>query len=174
MRHRKPRTLLLGTVSCATMRPEDLIPAFLSAAEDLRLSRADRATIREIRARESRSEDVEYYSTDEADWDLESLFDLLGNYVPPFCYFGAHPGDGADYGVWVYEDFPDDAIREGEILSESSNGFKTTYAIGQYVEESLDAIPEDLRKGARYRLVISDHGNMTLYHRNGREVWGIV
>ena len=27
-------------------------------------------------------------------------------------------------------------------------------------------------KTARYRLVVSDHENVALYYRNGKEVWG--
>lgn len=31
---------------------------------------------------------------------LESLFGTLDNYAPEDYCFGAHPGDGSDYGYW--------------------------------------------------------------------------
>lgn len=100
-----------GTVSAGTMRPEDLIPVFLSVAEAHRLSRADRAQVREIQKRhremeaQDHSQDVweEYYQSEEAGFDLDALFDILDTIAPAGHYFGAHPGDGADYGFWKSE-----------------------------------------------------------------------
>ena len=96
-----------GTVSHGTMRTEDLIPSFLSVAESHRLSRADRARVRKIQAtmkeHEERDTFESYWTSEEAEYDLEALFDILETIAPARHYFGAHPGDGADYGFWEVE-----------------------------------------------------------------------
>ena len=38
--------------------------------------------------------------SDDAAGLLESLFDMLEGCSPEDYYFGAHPGDGSDYGFW--------------------------------------------------------------------------
>ncbi len=96
-----------------------------------------------------------YYASEDAGSDLEGLFDRLEYYAPPYFYFGAHPGDGADYGFWLREDW--EAAFDGLKVSD------------------LAEVP----KGYRGEVVhINDHGNMSLYckGRNGqfREVWAIV
>ena len=100
---RKPRP---GTVSHGTMRPEDLVPAFLSVAESHRLSRANRAQVREIQKRHAALNDdawEEYYQSEDADEDTHTLFDILDTLAPAGHYFGAHPGDGCNYGFWQNE-----------------------------------------------------------------------
>ena len=106
-----------GTVSHGTMRPEDLIPAFLSVAESHRLSRANRARVREIQKRHAAlnkhaqegdpeaDEDAweTYYASGDANEDTHALFDILDTIAPAGHYFGAHPGDGCDYGFWKHE-----------------------------------------------------------------------
>jgi hypothetical protein len=165
-RRRKPTVLSIGSVSHGTMREEDLIPEFLDLADSIRLSKEDRRRIQEIRRRVSATRVAlvgfahpEYWTSEEAAEDLnETLFDVLNAYVPPYCYFGAHAGDGSDYGVWPSHDALDDAIREGEVWDTRKGKYE----------------PQSTERTWRYRLVVSDHGNMTLYRRNGQEVWGVV
>lgn len=45
-------------------------------------------------------ENVEWWDSEVASLLLEDLFDTLNNYAPEGCFFGAHPGDGSDYGYW--------------------------------------------------------------------------
>ncbi len=47
----KDTTLRIGSISTGTLRTEDLLPEFLWSAEHLRLTRAERITVRQIRAR---------------------------------------------------------------------------------------------------------------------------
>ena len=94
------------SISQATMRPEDLIPRFLEALETYGFSaitdraitpEACKATHAEITARMA---EPGYFDSEASCWDLEALFDTLGLLAPEGCYFGAHPGDGSDYGFW--------------------------------------------------------------------------
>ena len=47
---------------------------------------------------------------------LDSLFDRLDELAPDYCYFGAHEGDGSDYGFWVGWGALDDAVHEGDVI----------------------------------------------------------
>ena len=76
----------LGSISTGTLRPEDLLPRFMGALEELT------GTIEER------------YDED----NMDELIDDLNNACPPFVYFGTLEGDGADFGFWA--DF--DAIDE--------------------------------------------------------------
>ena len=97
-------------VSEGTLRPEDLIPAFLHALEarldEVEVRGHDTAHMRRyIREIEERIETVPgYYETDDANWDLAGLFDALNDYAPEGMRFGAHEGDGALYGFWPIEE----------------------------------------------------------------------
>ena len=94
----------IGTVSSGTMREEDLIPAFVAHLEGQEnLTPEHRALAGEIN---SALESDEYFASEAASYDLEDLFDALDAYAPLYFYFGSHPGDGADYGFWLPEDFP--------------------------------------------------------------------
>jgi hypothetical protein len=138
----------IGTVSHATMRPEDLIPSF---CEELR-SLGHRSTELSRIEKDSRREG--YYETEQADYDLESLFNMLDEHAPAWMYFGSHPGDGSDYGFWLSDSLEDDF-----------DGLKV---------DDLSEIPTGYTGEV---LHVNDHGNMTLYARKrGKlsEIWAIV
>jgi hypothetical protein len=87
------------SVSWGTLRTEDLIGRGLgfldSVAGPLHLE-YDIVSIRS-----------ELSANDDAWREIvlnEYIFDLLDEIAPDGCYFGAHPGDGSDFGFWEYED----------------------------------------------------------------------
>ena len=125
---RKPIHFPIGSISSGTMRAEDLIPTFCSELDSLARQpgivsakrRKDHA--RFVRLTElclagdcdhNHMEDCpdsseNYYQSEAADNDLETLFDMLGEHAGPYFYFGAHPGDGSDYGFWLSEGLADE------------------------------------------------------------------
>lgn len=88
------------SISTGTVNPEDLIPTFIEAVKNL--YGGDTRWLLEI---EKYIEDhPDYYESEESDFDLGELFDTLNELAPEGYYFGAHPGDGADFGFWKIED----------------------------------------------------------------------
>jgi hypothetical protein len=143
----------IGSVSHATMRPEDLIPAFLDTLESQKpLRRKHRKLARQVKQNIDQTED--YFDSDDASFDLDELFDALDSYALPYFYFGAHPGDGSDYGFWLTENL--------------ENDFE-----GLQVNDLAD-VPKAFSGEV---LVINDHGNTSLYSYSrgrAREVWAVV
>lgn len=165
----KPTTLSLGTISEGTLRPEDLIPAYLSAAEDLHLSRAERSTVRQVQARlnavdagrYNHAQDLEYWESCDADDDIAELAQILEAHCPAYAYFGSLEGDGACFGVWPSIETLEEDARHGSEVQKINAG---------------DPFPPTCR--GDYVMAVTDHGNVTLYARQGnyhwREVWSIV
>jgi len=145
----------IGSVSSGTMRPEDLIPSFLWEAKHLRLNKYERTRVSSIDKAVPDPADLnDYFQSDDADFDLEELFDILNNHSLPYFYFGAHPGDGADYGWWLPEGWED-----------SFGGIK--------VNDTAD-VPKGYSGEV---LHVNDHGNCTLYTASRgrlRQVWAVV
>jgi hypothetical protein len=162
-----------GSVSHATMRPEDLIPTFMEVLDEHReamimhysTTLAHPAQVEDCKnnvgriddflgAVEKRLEDPEYYANECSVYDLEELFDWLGLFAPAYGYFGSHPGDGADFGFWLSEDIECDFD-------------------GLRVDETSE-VPDDYSGEV---LHVNDHGNCTLYVADCgelTEVWAIV
>jgi hypothetical protein len=148
----------IGSVSSGTMRPEDLLPCLMSELDSIRpLQKAHRKLLREIRERMDAAEllGLNYFELeDHAREDIEELETALQDYCLPYFYFGAHPGDGADFGYWLSEGFTEDF--EGLKVSDTSE-IPTGYT-GEVLH-------------------VNDHGNCTLYvcsRGKRREAWGIV
>lgn len=95
-----------SSISHATMRNEDLIPAFMAELGRLAEANGDQATLARLgELGEAISIDADYFDSEESDYDLnEFLFDALNEYAPEGCYFGSHPGDGSDYGFWELDE----------------------------------------------------------------------
>lgn len=157
---RNMRNRNIGSISSGTMRPQDVIPAMLWEAEHNKLTISNRQTIRKIAARVRKvqygrfGDDDAYWTDEVADWDRDSLENILSECAPPYFYFGAHPGDGADLGYWLDESFQNEF-----------DGLKV---------DDLSKVPTGYTGEV---LHINDHGNMSLYRAvRGRlyELWSIV
>ena len=106
-----------GTIIHATLRPQDLLPAFLRELlersekafnayfSSLEGSPLGRLLHYKTLAWECEGKALEaYIASEDCAWDLEALFNALGEHAPEGHYFGAHPGDGSNFGFWKFED----------------------------------------------------------------------
>ena len=81
----------LGSVSTGTLRTEDLLPVFVEIATNLG-----------IRIMDGAGDHLLSHDPGHRDYvDIDDLIGYINNACPPFVYFGAHPGDGADFGFWL-------------------------------------------------------------------------
>ena len=149
--------LELGSVSSGTMLERDLIPVFMGVLKEVNPAEC-------IRLDEDTSYSKyidmapDWYDTKDAGYMLDDLFDALNEYCPPYCYFGANEGDGANYGCWISWDSIEDAVRCGELVRVKAGG-------------RWDCVPEIL--------VVTDHGNAELWvwdavEGKHVEVWSVV
>jgi hypothetical protein len=160
----------IGSVSSGTMLTEDLLGAFSGVLDDCVQRNADlcdtetgryMTIVNEARdwlERESSEETAD--DTGEGDLLVEELFGVLGEFAPPYTYFGAHEGDGANYGFWPSFDNLEEDAHCGEVL-------KVT---------DLSDVPDDFRG---YVMHVNDHGNVSLYQANGAgqdltKIWSCV
>ena len=143
----------IGSVSSGTMRPEDLIPSFLYTLQHQKPLRREHRKL--VTAITKAMEADGYFDSDDCSDDLDGLFTALDEYSPEGFYFGAHCGDGADYGWWLSESFTEDF-----------DGLRV---------DDLSQVP---RSYVGAILLVNDHGNTSLYvkARNHRltECWSIV
>jgi hypothetical protein len=149
---RKPTTLALGSFSSGTLNAREIFDSLAWELDHIRLSRDDRAKLRDLmRARESADSESADELLDEL---LDELSQLAEQYAPAYAYVGAHPGDGADFGVWISESL--EADFDGLKVSDTSE------------------IPAEYTGEVLY---VNDHGNCTLYavsRGRMREVWSVV
>ena len=171
----------IGSISHGTMRPEDLIPCFMDALDSIRedlssggpenvatVSRID-DFLGEIEHNmnveiDFDSDEPGYFDGDECMEDLSALEDMLNEFAPPYCYFGSHPGDGADYGFWPMMDSLEEDALNGDVLKINAGDEWPEDEIRERVE--MDCIS--------YVLEVNDHGNVTLYTTDHKEVWSCV
>jgi hypothetical protein len=150
----------IGSVSSGTMLTTDLHPALISELESQRpLRKEHRKILREITARMDAAEllNLDYFEVldgEQASEDIEELTTALQEYCLPGFYFGAHPGDGADFGYWLSEGFIEDF-----------DGLKV---------DDFSEVPKGFTGEV---LHVNDHGNISLYvysRGKSREVWALV
>jgi len=162
MAHKRNR-INIGSVSHGTLLNEELIESFIYELRQQKpLSREHRKLIRDIQKTMSEAERVERLHSEVLSWAdmaessaaVDELIDALNFYAPLGFYFGAHPGDGSDFGFWLSDNFIEDfdGLRVND-TSEIPKG---------YIGEVLH---------------VNDHGNVSLYSKTRshlKEVWSIV
>jgi len=87
-----------GTVIHATLRNQDLIPAFLTEL------RCHNVEIAERIEKDIPTFPRDWWNSEDASYVLEELFDELNSIAPDGMYFGATEGDGSDFGFWTYSE----------------------------------------------------------------------
>lgn len=146
----------IGSLSHGTMRPEDLIPCFADEIRDLLNKNAAHLCSDEGRTMRDRlvalCDDADAIDLEDEPFDdngiVTELADALSEFAPPYCYFGAHEGDGSDYGFWPCME----QIQELPVV-ESGDDAK---ALGE------DAV------------FINDHGNVTVFGGDGSVIFDMV
>lgn len=93
--------MVIGSVSEGTLKAEDLVPILL---EEIRVDRPDIADYIEHDVKEN------IISYEDA---LSELITELNMVIPPYCYFGTHPSDGANFGYWIETSSIEEDIKCG-------------------------------------------------------------
>lgn len=55
-----------------------------------------------------------FWQSEDTDWMTESLWEAMNDIAPEGTYFGAHIGDGADFGFWPDESDEDYSDEDDE------------------------------------------------------------
>ena len=96
-----------GSVSTGTLRRHDLIPAFIEVLREVAPDAYVQLMVAPFPPIPSYVHDdgnsSPWWDSEDAEWLLESLFDELDWQADEGYYFGAHPGDAADFGFWKFE-----------------------------------------------------------------------
>jgi hypothetical protein len=162
----------LGSISWGTLRPVDLLSAYISALEDCQTMNGDYFSLPEHFAERDRlaaaigeaqdcftadGREIDPAQKETANWLVnETLPDMLDSFAPPFASFGAHPGDGADFGFWPCD--IEDIKDQVGFCSSRKQEFPADGFTGEWLH-------------------INERGNATLYVRgaDGRdaEIWSV-
>ena len=140
----------LGSISTGTLRPEDLLPTF---ARELERHDPNNALVTE-------ANNILVWDDGGASELINEIQDELQNHCPPFVIFGAHPGDGADFGFWP------DMERIQETLTEATTGHTLTLPRNGEWEWTLE---DD-----GVIIATNDHGNVTVMDLERNVLWAVV
>jgi hypothetical protein len=162
-----------GTICSGTLRDVDLLPAFTTELEYQLVRNGEYFSRPENFQERDRlnnlvgeaqdcfaenGEDIDESKRDVVDELInETLPDALCRFAPAYGYFGAHCGDGADFGYWA----PDIEDLKEQL---------------EFVSSKEQENPDSDFRGEW--LHINDHGNCALYVRgeDGKdtELWSLV
>ena len=146
-----------GSVSSGNLSTENLLSALSSELTYQMARQSKRFPRRELRKLVNQAERLIGDDPDNIGSEVvNDLCDALEQFAPPYGYFGASEGDGADYGYWLPQ-----------------FGFFGGFDGIQVADTS------EVPRGYRGEVLhVNDHGNMTFYVVNSRgmfkEIWAIV
>jgi DNA repair protein RadC len=146
-----------GSVISGTLRPQDLIPAFLDVLRDVAPAHDEQITAAAFPlppAFALEDDTSDWWTSEQATDLLAELLDLLDEHAPDGHYFGAHPGDGADYGFWPIDDDAetDSLLRSltsiSDIESESATAYRVKSASSDdaVIERALEILLSRLKR----------------------------
>lgn len=97
------------TVINGTHRPQDLVPAFMEVLKELDPVAYSAHAVALFPLPPAyvadEGDDSEWWNSEECSHFLnECLFNELNACAPDGFYFGAHPGNGSDFGFWEVEE----------------------------------------------------------------------
>ena len=160
----------LGSISTGTLRPEDLLPAFIESLtatggkipEDLTCgTHLEYTNLPSYSSVGVIDADDAFWQSDDARDDVDALIDALEARCPPFVYFGSLPGDGADFGFWVDTEPLGDALQDGPADEPPTEGWD--WDLGEYTLANHgvivqvfghgDAIAMDMERNVLWSLV---------------------
>lgn len=92
------------SISHATLRTQDLLPAFLDAVEEYAPDHYAAILVQPFSFIPAyvtdEGDDSEWWDSEDAQWKLDELTEILNEVAPDGCYFGSYEGDGSDFGFW--------------------------------------------------------------------------
>jgi|ETNvirnome_2_300_1030623.scaffolds.fasta_scaffold01868_13 hypothetical protein len=92
--------MTVGSISTGTLRTQDLVPVFL---QELGRREHPQAAVLAESALGGEDDDP-WWVGDDCAALMEELVDALNETAPDGHFFGAHEGDGADFGFWPISD----------------------------------------------------------------------
>ncbi|MFN1184634.1 hypothetical protein ACK0NM_22010 [Pseudomonas aeruginosa] len=145
------RQLKFGSYISGTMRSQDLVPKFFeilmsvstNAAYQIVLTKAfeedislvDHWLFETITGHKKWPySDANWWSSVESAEMVDMLINALQDFVPVGHYFGAHPGDGSDFGCWRFED-----SHLFTVFVRQSNNEGTTYVESVWTSNATEA-----------------------------------
>jgi hypothetical protein len=147
-----------GSITHGTLRPQDLLPAFLDALRDLDPSayaQLHASPFGPIPAHALEDAEADWWNSDAADALLSDIRDDLAMHAPPYCVFGPHPGAGADIGFWVDWDMIRSDIKAGDLR----------------LVHDLAGVPDG---DPTPLLLIGEQGPATLYDAGRQVIWRVA
>jgi len=164
--------LQIGSISDGTLKTEDIGNNLIWHMDRLDLDTNDLNTFNKLK--KEFSDEIEHLEESEEEYSekLENIFDeikeIADNYTPDYCYLGMHQDDGDDFGVWVVSELFEDTTQgsyDGCVYRSTiaTNGVRSEHIPAEYT----------------HYLAVNDHGNCTLWARNGdtdtwKVCWSVV